>query len=87
MLLQSHAGEINLLPALPSKYPNGFVKGLRARGACAIDIDWKDGKLLKAQIKSDKGGTFIIRYKTLTRNITLKPDQIFGCNEKLEPVN
>jgi len=84
MLLQSHAGEINLLPALPSKYPDGFVNGLRARGACSIYIKWKGGKLLSARIKSDNGGNFKIRYKTLTRNIVLKPGQTFICNENLE---
>jgi alpha-L-fucosidase 2 len=84
MLLQSHAGEINLLPALPSKYPDGFVNGLRARGACSVDIKWKGGKLLSARIKSDKGGDFKVRYKTLTRDIVLKPGQTYTCNENLE---
>ena len=84
MLLQSHAGEINLLPALPSKYPAGSVSGLRARGACSVNIDWKDGKLVKAQIRSDKGGTFIIRYKEKTRQVALKPDESIFMNGSLE---
>lgn len=44
MLLQSHAGEIHVLPALPKAWANGFIHGLRARGNIEVDIDWADGK-------------------------------------------
>ena len=84
MLLQSHAGEINLLPALPSKYPNGSVNGLRARGACSINIDWKAGTLVKAQITSDKGGSFTIRYKEKTKQIKLKSGESIMFSSSLE---
>lgn len=54
MLLQSHAREISLLPALPAKYPVGSVTGLRARGGYEVDIFWNKGKLTKAMIKADR---------------------------------
>ena len=72
MLLQSHAGDIELLPALPSEWKNGIVKGICARGGFVVDIDWKDGDLSSALIKSSMGGSCVIR--------TQKPISVTGLN-------
>lgn len=62
MLLQSHEAFIELLPALPSAWKEGEVKGLCARGGFELDIKWKDGKLAGASLLSKKGGSCKIRY-------------------------
>nr|WP_299415192.1 glycoside hydrolase family 95 protein [uncultured Emticicia sp.] len=63
MLIQSHAGEIYLLPALPKEWHTGNVKGLRVRGGFEIDMAWKNGKLIKIIIYSKIGGNCRIRTK------------------------
>jgi len=57
MLLQSHAGEIALLPALPAAWKKGFVKGIKARGNFTVTINWNESRLAQATIYSGNGGT------------------------------
>jgi len=61
MLLQSHEGELNLLPACPDAWPEGRVAGLRARGGFEIDMKWAGGHLTEAVIRSDLGNGCRIR--------------------------
>lgn len=73
MLMQSHEGDVRLLPALPEEWKDGSAKGLMAHGAFQVDMDWKDGKLVKAEILARNGGQLNIRYgrKTQTHNTKL----------------
>lgn len=76
MLLQSHEGEIALLPALPAAWPTGFIKGLRARGGYTVDIYWKNGQLTNYSITPDFDKKFIVKYKDRVWNLTGKRKQI-----------
>ncbi|MBN1817451.1 MAG: glycoside hydrolase family 95 protein [Sedimentisphaerales bacterium] len=83
MLVQSHAGELHLLPALPSAWLDGSVKGLRARGGFELDITWKDGKLTEAQIKSLLGNNCKVRYNEKAIEFDTKPGENYSINNRV----
>lgn len=61
MLVQSHAGYIHLLPALPDDWREGHIKGVRTRGGFTVDVEWKNGKVVALAIRSERGGVCRIR--------------------------
>jgi len=80
MLLQSHAGEIHLLPALPDNWPNGSVKGLKTVGGFTIDMDWKNGIPVKVIIHSALGGNCRIRSPYWLTSPTITATKAEGIN-------
>ena len=80
-LLQSHAGEISILPALPVSWKDGSVSGLKARGGYEVSISWADGKMTSCEIKSLLGHPFTVRYAGQTKDFTLAA----GKSVKLGP--
>jgi alpha-L-fucosidase 2 len=69
MLMQSHAGEIELLPALPSAWPTGTVTGLRARGGFDVSLSWRDRRLVEATFVSRLGNRLTVRYGEQVRQV------------------
>jgi len=84
MLLQSHAGEIELLPALPKAWPSGSVTGLRARGAVEVSIRWRGGKLLSATLKALRSGEHTVRYALRTVRLRLRQGELRQLDAMLE---
>jgi alpha-L-fucosidase 2 len=79
-LLQSHAGEISLLPALPPSWTDGSVRGLRARGNFEVAIAWRSGKLIEAAISSVNGGSTRVRFGAETREVKLRKGETYQWN-------
>lgn len=77
LLLQSHTGELHLLPALPHAWPEGSVTGLRARGGFTVDIAWAAGALTHARIRADKAATCRVRYGTKQYTKALRKGESF----------
>jgi alpha-L-fucosidase 2 len=84
MLLQSHLGSIDLLPALPKAWPEGSVKGLRARGGYEVDIAWKDGKLTTAKVKSHLGQPGLLRWGPVARRFELNAGETLTWDGKAD---
>jgi len=85
MLVQSHAGEIELLPALPKAWPEGSVRGLRARGGFEVDLAWADRRLTSATVRSLVGGECRVRYGEATASFELSKSSSQTFDAALQP--
>jgi alpha-L-fucosidase 2 len=76
MLLQSHAGEVLLLPALPAAWPDGRFRGLRARGGLEVAIAWRGGKPVSATLTASTAGTHHLRPPRGSRIVEARPGSV-----------
>jgi alpha-L-fucosidase 2 len=80
MLLQSHDDTIHLLPALPEVWPEGEVKGLRARGGVVVDIAWSGGGLKHAVLRAERGIKTTVRYRGQSVEVSLGSGESVGLD-------
>lgn len=87
MLLQSQAGEIQLLPALPKEWQKGYIHGIVARGGFDADIDWEEGKLKQVKILSKLGNKATIRYGDKVITVPAKKGGNYVFDGDLQQLN
>ena len=78
MLLQSHDDEVHLLPALPTAWSSGIIKGIVARKGFEIDMEWEEGELKTLVVKSLLGNTLNLRYKDKVKQLKTKKGEVLN---------
>ena len=86
MLMQSHLGAIDILPALPSDLSAGKIHGLRARGGFELDFSWDKGMLSSLKVKSTAGGKLVLNYKDVQVSFSTKKGEVLTLNNKLQMI-
>ena len=87
LLLQSHAGEVHVLPCLPDQLPEGKVSGLMARGGHEVSMEWENGKLIRATITSKLGNPVKVRYGAKVIEFTVDPGETLVLDGSLKEIN
>jgi alpha-L-fucosidase 2 len=81
MLLQSHQGQLVILPALPSTWKEGHINGLKAIGNFEVSVSWQEGQLANLTVKSNNGGVCKLNYAGKTIEFNTKPGEILKLNK------
>jgi alpha-L-fucosidase 2 len=84
MLIQSHAGYVELLPALPEQWKTGKVSGLMARGGFQVDMAWKDGELTALSVASKLGNPLVLKHGALEMSYETSSGQVLSLDPKLQ---
>ena len=84
MLIQSHADEIELLPALPEAWKSGSIKGICARGGFEVDFEWLDSKLVAAKLRSKRGNNCRVRYGKKTVELQTETGQSYDLKSLIQ---
>ncbi|HYF70750.1 MAG TPA: glycoside hydrolase family 95 protein [Ohtaekwangia sp.] len=87
MLIQSHANEIHILPALPKPWDEGYVHGVCARGGFKLDITWNDSKLVNLLVRSKVGNPCTLRYGDKVINLNTEKGKTYELNGNLDIVH
>lgn len=86
MLMQSHLGAIDILPALPETVPEGHIRGVRARGGFDLDFEWKAGQLVRLKVLSTAGYPLTLRYGGKTYTKTTKKGEVLQFDRDLKKI-
>ncbi|MCB1127918.1 MAG: glycoside hydrolase family 95 protein, partial [Verrucomicrobiae bacterium] len=86
MLLQSQNDQLHLLPALPRAWPDGQIRGLRARGGFEVDLRWRAGRLADVTVRSLVGNPCRLRYGPVTRELETSAGQTGSFDAELNPM-
>ncbi|MCX6237642.1 MAG: glycoside hydrolase family 95 protein [Bacteroidia bacterium] len=86
MLMQSHLNAIDILPALPSAIPDGYIRGVRARGGFDLEFEWKAGQLVRLKVVSTVGYPLTLRYGDKTCTMATKKGEVLLFNHNLKKI-
>ncbi|MFL6577464.1 MAG: glycosyl hydrolase family 95 catalytic domain-containing protein, partial [Povalibacter sp.] len=87
MLLQSHRGALDLLPALPAAWPSGKIEGLRARGGFEVDIAWERGVLSRVTVRSKQGGSLQLRSGARVQRVSTRIGETATFDAQLRTIH